>query len=42
MATAAWTAAAVLAAAALIALAAYVIPRGRRRGWRPGRAPPPG
>jgi type VII secretion-associated serine protease mycosin len=41
VAAAAWTAAAVLAAAALIALGAYVLPRGRRRHWRPGRAPPP-
>jgi membrane-anchored mycosin MYCP len=40
-AVAAWTAAAVLAAAALVALGAYVLPRGRRRHWRPGRAPPP-
>ena len=40
-AVAVWTAAAVLAAAALVALGAYVLPRGRRRHWRPGRAPPP-
>lgn len=36
-----WTTVVVLALAGLVALGAYLVPQGRRRGWRPSRAPPP-